>query len=284
MSCIEPEKLGRFFDGEVSETERTEIESHIRQCSFCASDLADLSSMRDQIAAAQTADPPTGLWESIEATLDSAASVAHAVQLQQLSGPSNFRRFRAAAGIAAAIGIIGFAALWIGRGEPAQAAGVDFAVLLDSISEGAVEAFDRFITHHSGLSIDPADARRSAPELDFEVPAALPGEWRRARTYCLNFGGSQGIAASYTRGDGEFLATIFHAPVKKENIGTHKDYPCVVGKHRGHSVQIGEWSMVHLTDPSTCHCVLSRITNDDQLASVMSAIAPRSKPSDGHGH
>ncbi|MCA9250286.1 MAG: zf-HC2 domain-containing protein [Phycisphaerales bacterium] len=284
MLCIEPEKLGRFFDGEVSETERTEIESHLRRCSLCASELADLESMRDQIAAAQTADPPTGLWESIEASLDSAASVGHAVHLQQLPGPSRVRRFRTAASIAAAVGLIGFAALWIGRGEPAQAAAIDFAVLLDSISEGAVEAFDRFIKHHSGRPVDPADARRSAPDLDFEVPADLPGGWRRARTYRLEFGGSRGIAASYVRNDGEFLATIFHAPVKKENFGTHKDYPCVVGKHRGHSVQIGEWRMVHLTDPSTCHCVLSRITDEDQLASVMSAIAPRSKPSDGHGH
>ncbi|GJM25872.1 MAG: hypothetical protein DHS20C16_22870 [Phycisphaerae bacterium] len=284
MSCIEPEKLGRFFDGEVSETERTEIESHIRQCSLCASELADLESMRDQIAAAQTADPPTGLWESIEASIDSAGPAEQMVQLQQFPGPSRFRRFRAAASIAAAVGIIGFSAFWIGRGEPAQAAAVDFTVLLDSISEGAVEAFDRFITHHSGQSIDPTNAQRSAPDLDFEVPADLPGGWRRARTYRLEFGGSRGIAASYMRNDGEFLATIFHAPVKKENFGTHKDYPCVVGKHRGHSVQIGEWRMVHLTDPSTCHCVLSRITDEDQLASVMSAIAPRSKPSGGHGH
>ena len=284
MSCIELEKLGRYLDAELSEKERTEIESHVRQCPHCTSELAALTSMHDQIAAVKTVNPPPGLWESIETSLDSAASPTHSEQFRQPPAPSNFRKFRAAASIAAAIGIVGFAAFWISRGTTAQAATVDFAVLLDSISAGAVEAFDQFIRHHNGRPIDPADAQRSAPDLDFEIPAELPGEWRRARTYRLKFGGSQGLAASSPRGDGEFLATIFHPPVKQENFGTHKDYPCVVGKHRGHSVQVGEWRMVHLTDPSTCHCVLSRITDDDQLASVMSAIAPRSKPSEGHGH
>ena len=284
MSCIEHEKLGRFFDGELCEAERIEIESHLKVCPHCASEFAALSSMQDQIAAVESTGPPTRLWESIEVSLDSTALSSETEQLGQFSGSSRFRRFRAAAGIAAALGLIGFATLWIVRGKPAHAAVVDFTVLLDSISEGAVEAFDRFIKHHRGRPVDPVDARRSAPELDFEVPPKLPGEWQRAKTYRLKFGESVGIAASYTRGDGEFLATIFHPPVKKENFGTHKDYPCVVGKHRGHSVQIGEWRMVHLTDPSTCHCVLSRITDEDQLAKVMSAIAPRSIPTDDHGH
>ncbi len=284
MSCVESELLGRFFDEEVSETERTEIESHLRQCSHCVSKLAELSLMRDNIASVQTPDPPSGLWNSIKASLDSETPTQRMVQSQNLPGSGRFRRFRAVAGIAAAVGIICTAAFWIGRGDSAQAAAVDFTVLLDSISEGAVEAFDRFITHHSGQAIDPTDAHRSAPDLDFEVPADLPGGWRRAKTYRLEFGGSRGIAASYTRNDGEFLATIFHPPVKKENFGTHKDYPCVVGKHRGHSVKIGEWRMMHLTDPTTCHCVLSRVTDDAQLAELMSAIAPRSKPSEGHGH
>jgi len=284
MSCIEPEKLGRFFDEELPEAERGEIDRHLRQCPQCRSELAALTSIRDEIGAVDIAEPPAELWESIEASLDAAARPSETDHHRQHAEMSVFRRFRAAASIAAAVGIIGFAAFWIGRGEPAQAAAVDFGILLDSISEGAIQAFDRFITHHRGVSIDPADAQRSAPDLDFEVPADLPGGWRRAKTYRLDFGGLQGIAASYVRGDGEFLATIFHPPVKKENFGTHKDYPCVIGMHRGHSVKVGDWRMVHLTDPTTCHCVLSRTTDDDLLASVMSAIAPRSTPSGDHNH
>lgn len=284
MSCIEPEQLGRFFDAELTDSERARVESHLRQCPQCQSELAALSSLRDQIVGVQTADPPTVLWQSIEESLDAQARSSQSAPVRQLPRPTLLRKFAAAASVAAAVSIIGFTAFWFGRGEPVQAAGVNFAMLLDSISDGAVEAFDRFIAHHNGQSIDPADARRSAPKLDFEVPNGLPGGWRRAKTYRLDFGGSPGVAASYARGDGEFLATIFHPPVTKEDFGSHKDYPCVIGKHRGHSVQVGEWRMVHLTDPSTCHCVLSRITDDDQLAGVMSAIAPRSEPTDGDGH
>jgi len=65
----------------------------------------------------------------------------------------------------------------------------------------------------------------------------------------LLFGAHPGVAATYDR-DGEFLGTVLHAAVQQEDFGTHRDYECVVGKHRGHKVEVGEWMLVHLTGPA----------------------------------
>lgn len=284
MSCIQPQQLGAFFDGQLPDAQRAQVQDHLKQCPDCMRQLADLSALRDRIVEFQSGDPPPELWQSIEESLDAKEHRDSAFSVRQLVQLTVRRKLAAAASIAAAIGIIGFAAYWFGRGEPVQAAAIDFSILLDSLSDGAVEAFDQFVAHHGGRLIDPANAHRQAPRLDFEVPAELPGGWRRENTYQLDFGGTPGIAARYARADGEILATVFHPPVKTEDFGSHRDFPCVIGKHRGHSVQVGDWRMVHLTDPSTCHCVLIRDTDDDQLAGVMSAIAPRSEPVQNNDH
>jgi hypothetical protein len=81
--------------------------------------------------------------------------------------------------------------------------------------------------------------------------------------------------------DGELVGVIFHPPVLKEQFGTHDDRDCVIGKHRGHAVEVGEWSLVHVTDPTTCHCVLSRLDHERELADVLPLVAP---PTAGQPH
>ena len=129
----------------------------------------------------------------------------------------------------------------------------------------------------------PHQAKRYAPELNFDLPVGLPGGFRLETVYLLRFGDQPGVAATYGRSD-EFLGVVFHAPVRQENFGMHKDYPCVIGKHRGHKVSVGEWRLVHLTDPTTCHCVLSRLNEYDELPPVMAAVAPRLPGSSTHRH
>lgn len=174
--------------------------------------------------------------------------------------------------LAVALGLLSVLGSFGGR---AEAAPVNFAVILDALPLGPQEAFRKFLTLYQAEPSTPEQLRRFAPALDFNVPETLPGGFRRTAAYALDFGGRPGVAAAYLR-DGEFLATIFHAPVRKEDFGTHKDYPCVVGQHRGQKVEVGEWQLVHLTDPTTCHCVLSRMDEDSQLPEVFAAIAPGS--------
>jgi hypothetical protein len=159
----------------------------------------------------------------------------------------------------------------------AAAATVDYSVLLDALPLNAQKAFRKFLLHYDAREGSTVEARRYAPDLNFEVPDTLPGGFRLETVYLLRFGDLPGVAAGYKR-NGEFLGAVFHRPVHKENFGPHKDYPCMVGKHKGHKVSVGEWKLVHLMDPTTCHCVLSRLDERTELPAVMAAVAPELPP------
>jgi len=155
----------------------------------------------------------------------------------------------------------------------AEATTVNFEVLLDALPLDARKAFRKFLVLYDAKEIAPAAAADLAPDLNFALPGVLPGGFRLQQVYALRFGEQPGLAASYDR-DGELLGVIFHQPVQREQFGTHKDYDCVVGKHRGHEVKVGAWRLVHLTDPTTCHCVLSKLSDTTGLPEVLAAVAP----------
>jgi hypothetical protein len=181
-----------------------------------------------------------------------------------------------------AVGLGTFGRLW--TGSTARASTVDFSVLLDALPLNAQKAFSKFLMLYDARQASPTEAKRYAPDLNFDIPEELPGGFRLQAVYVLRFGELAGVAAAYDR-DGEFLGTVFHRPVNKENFGPHRDYPCVVGRHEGHKVSVGEWKLVHLMDPTTCHCVLTRLDEQTELPAVMAAVAPE-LPASGrrHGH
>ncbi len=80
------------------------------------------------------------------------------------------------------------------------------------------------------------------------------------------------VEADHYERNGELLAMIFHPPILEEEYGTHEDRECVVGRHRGHAVAVGEWSLVHVTDPTTCHCILSRLDPSSELPTIIAEV------------
>ena len=124
-------------------------------------------------------------------------------------------------------------------------------------------------------------AKRFAPELNFNLPEELPGGYRLDEVYVLRFGKNPGVAATYER-EGDFIGTVFHPPVNRENYGPHSEYPCMVGNYEGHKVSVGQWRLFHLMDPTTCHCVLSRLDETSELSDIMTAVAPKLR--DGTTH
>jgi hypothetical protein len=42
----------------------------------------------------------------------------------------------------------------------------------------------------------------------------------------------------------------------------------------GYCVETGPWRLIHFTDPTTCHCILSKLTSDSDLKAVMAAVSP----------
>jgi hypothetical protein len=179
---------------------------------------------------------------------------------------------------AAGLGLLGV----MSYDRQAGASEIDFSVLLETLPANVDEAFARFVAHNKGERMTTEEIRRFAPALTFDTPDELPGGFRLKEIYALRVGENPGVAARYERKDGEFLAAIFHPPVKREDFGSHKDYPCVVGKHRGHAVTVGDWKLVHLTDPTTCHCVLSRLDEHTELPAVMRVLAPGSSAAELH--
>ena len=184
--------------------------------------------------------------------------------------------------LAVGLGVVGLMSFE----KTAQASTVDFGMLLDALPLDANKAFKKFLASYDAKPTTPIAAKRIASDLNFDTPAVLPGGFRLQAVYELQIGRTKGIAAAYDR-NGEFLATVFHLPMKHEKFGSHADYPCVIGEHCGYKVQVGEWKLVHLTDPTTCHCLLSKLDEQREMPAIMEAIAPHSAsvaPNSGHTH
>ena len=282
MNCKQIERqLGRYVDKQLSTAERDVVDAHLESCSGCRADLAKLRELVAGIASIESVPMPGSLWPSIERRLYQTVVPARP--------PAPVARFRLpaapwtiAAGVVLAIGIGMFGLSSIDTN--ARASTVDFRVLLEALPLDAQKAFRKFLVRYDAKPTTPVAAKRIASELNFDTPVILPGGFRLQSVYVLRIGDTTGIAAAYDR-DGEFLAAVFHPPMKHEKFGSQKSYPCVIGENCGHRVQVGEWTLVHLTDPTTCHCLLSRLDEQGEMPAVMSAIAPKlAESADGRGH
>ncbi len=75
MKCQNVERmLTSYLDGEVSATERAEMEAHLAGCPACAGELADRRAIQRQVGAtlravAATATPPPQAWARLQARL-----------------------------------------------------------------------------------------------------------------------------------------------------------------------------------------------------------------------
>ncbi len=256
--------LGPFLDEELPLTQRHEIQRHLEACPDCRAEYRSLADLAVQLKG-QVSAPPQ-LWAAIEARLP--------VRSQRMFRLSR-RAVAIAAVLVAAVGIGLFAWSWgLPPGaSPARAASVDFGDLLAGLPQDARLAFDRFLDMYGARIATEDEARRHGAALNFAIPALLTGGFQRQAIYVLNFGPKPGVAVRYDR-DGEFLAMIFHPPVLEEDYGTHEDRECVIGKHRGHAVEVGEWALVHVTDATTCHCILSRLDPMTELAPIVVEVVP----------
>lgn len=279
MACEEiKERLGVYFDGEVPPEDDARIRKHLAVCAACSAEIDDLRMFSESLAAEGEIEIPEELWPSIERRLD--APGRHIGKRPfWLRFPIGVR-FATAAAIVLVAGAIGFGLFSWDRA--ASASEINFSVLLDGLPFDVDDAFRRFVEQHKGRKSTVEQAREFASGLNFAVPLELPTGFRLKDLYILRIGSQPGVAARYDR-QGEFLAAIFHPPVRKEDFGSHKDYECVVGQHRGHAVSIDGWTMVHVTDPTTCHCVLSRL-GQSELPPILRAVAPDLVGTANHTH
>lgn len=285
------DRLGLLLDGELPPMACAEVAEHLASCPDCARELCELQALAARLAdeaLPATAGSTDQIWTAIARRLDNDAHGGGAAR-GVLHHGSVVRRWRAALGLAAAF-VLALSALWLANraaldGAADALAAVDYGVLLNGVARDPSAAFGRFVRQYHGRATTPAALVKHAPRLRFALPAELPGGFRLEAAYALRIGEEPAAAASYRRG-GELLAAVFHRPVLPEDYGTHKDHPCVVGAHRGHRVQVGDWRLVHLTDATTCHCVLSRLDEEHELPAVLATLAPEFSGSveDKHEH
>lgn len=270
------EVLGPFVDGEGSPETRAAIEAHVCGCEHCRCEVEALRELGNQISTGRPSCAPPALWSRIEAQLAAAAPRHRALRFLRLRSI-----LAAAACLLLAVG--GYFGIVQGFSTRADAATVNFSTLLDGLSVDAEKAFREFVELYRGRRVSAGEARKHASELSFEVPQALPGGFELEQAFALQIGDAPAAAALYRR-NGEIVGTIFHRAIHPEDYGTYRDHPCVVGEHRGHRVDVGEWRLVHVTDATTCHCVLSRLDESKELPAILQAVAPDFKPATDHSH
>lgn len=262
------EWLGPYVDGEGSPETRAAIEAHVCTCAECRCEVEGLRELGNHIAVGSPTCVPPALWSRIESQLGAAPPRRRLVRFLRLRSI-----LAAAACLVLAVG--GHFAILQGLSTRAEAAPVNFSMLLDGLSVDAEKAFRQFVELYRGRRVSAVDARQHAPQLNFAVPQKLPGGFELEEAFALQIGDAPAAAAIYRR-NGEFVGTIFHRAIHPEDYGTYRDHPCVVGEHRGHRVEVGEWRLIHVTDATTCHCVLSRLDEKTELPPILDAVAPHS--------
>lgn len=278
MDCQKvQDNLGPLLDGELLAGARSQVKAHLATCPACAAELGHLRSLiadLEDLAARDKVHPPEELWGAIARRLSPP---------QRLTARPTFLRFfrrplAAAASLMMLVGAGTFVAVWLTTTpQVANASTVDYSILLDNLAQGVDAAVNSFLDHYRADASTVAEAKASAPNLSFDLPAQLPSGHKLEQVYRLRFGDSPGVAARYRLGT-EPLVVFFHPPVDREHLGVHREMPCIVGGRHGDRVKVGPWQLVHFTDPSTCHCVLSRLDSSNGLAKVLAAVVPQFEP------
>lgn len=267
------EHMGLWLDGELPPELELALTGHLETCPACA---AEFDSLRKVVSGLEHADlagdavAPAAVWDGIQDRLATrtVSAVPRIRRLHWLRRP-----LAAAASLGLLIGAAVFVATWLSpAGQVATATTVDYSVLLDPLPD-VDRAVQRFLKHYDGRAIAPGLIPRVAPNLRLTTPAELPGGYRLEGTYSLQFGASTGIAAVYRRNN-EPLFVFFHPPVNLEKLGVHRESHCDVAGRSGHCVEVGGWRLMHFTDPTTCHCLLSRIEDQQQVEAVLAAVSP----------
>lgn len=272
MDCISArEELGPYLDGELSAERVAALETHLRTCPPCAVERSRLQNLVAQIQSSspQVPAPAPDLWDRIEARLETRRRQSPFTRLLH-------RPLAMAASLAILLGAGASVAFWLNQSaQVAQADTVDYRILLDGVAKDADAAVDRFLKHYQAIPMDAGAITTQSSPLHFAIPQMLPGEYRLQDSYQIRIGRREAYAARYRRdSDGDMVFTCFHRPMNKTLLGVHRESHCALAKG-SHAVEAGPWQLIHFTDPTTCHCLLSRETSEPLLREMLAAISPQ---------
>jgi hypothetical protein len=298
MKCEHSEQIGIYLDGELPASESQDLERHFHECSACRQklDLTRALIASFAVASANPIQAPAHLWNRIETQLRgpqhkpvprllrifkrpvaAAGSLAILLRGANNSIAVRARVVSAAASLAILLGGAAFIGIWVNSSaQVAQATSIDYRVLLDGLPDNVDASVARFLQHYRAEPMDVSAIQQAAAPMRFNLPNELPGGFKLKQAYRLQFSHSPGFAATYRR-DSEPLFVFFHTPVNKTVVGVHRQSHCDVAGRGGQCVAVGPWQLIHFTDPTTCHCLLSRIEREEDLHAVLKAVSPNFK-------
>lgn len=271
MKCQHSEQIGIYLDGELPAPESQDLERHIQECATCQLEMEQARALIATFAVASAAQikAPAHLWNRIETQLRAPQRKPVHRLIRIFKKP-----IAAAASLAVLLSGAAFVGFWLNSSaRVAQATAIDYSVLLDGLPTDVDASVARFLKHYRAETMDVTAIREMAAPMRFNLPMELPGGFKLQQAYRLQFSGSPGFAARYQR-DSEPLFVFFHPPVNKTLLGVHRQSHCDVAGRGGQCVAIGPWQLIHFTDPTTCHCLLSRLDREEDLHAVLAAVSP----------
>lgn len=82
-----PEQIGAYYDGQLTETERLELEKHLKQCPACQAVLTELSMVDSAVQNAECVSAPEGYFQTF------GSAVANRIARQKLAPQKEAKRF-----------------------------------------------------------------------------------------------------------------------------------------------------------------------------------------------
>jgi hypothetical protein len=82
-----PEQIGAYYDGQLAETERLELEQHLKQCSACQTVLTELSLVDSAVHNAECVEAPEGYFQTFGSV------VANRIAQQKLAPQKEVKKF-----------------------------------------------------------------------------------------------------------------------------------------------------------------------------------------------
>ncbi len=167
MNCPEAQsRLSAYYDGQVSDADRSRIDAHLHACADCASTFGDFQALTDLVRRAPTPEPPPQLWDRIEEQLTrSPVAKPETATVKPVSQPAVARR-RAVVLSPLVAAVVAILAVGIGlstahRDEHRfKDLTGEFNEYLDAYAENPAEAVRSLFAEYPGIEVDFDEAKR----------------------------------------------------------------------------------------------------------------------------
>jgi hypothetical protein len=214
MNCSEvQERLSAYYDGELADEIRSNLDEHLGGCSECARELAVFEKLSTMAGALSTPLPPQQMWSRLEQQIDQ-----QQIDQQQIAKPvgrsrsrSSFvpRLFALAAIVLVAVGI-GYLTYpsWFTHGQHDQFA-VEFRHYLDTFRDDPDAAQQMLLAKYANQLVGPDQAMK---QIGYRPAVAdgLPAGYTLESTHVMRMPCCTCVQSICKRSDGSTLAIFEH--------------------------------------------------------------------------